>query len=271
MSKLAHILTIVVAVVIVFGVSAIPADAGNVYLTSSEETLYRVTEGGGMESFTFDRSIRAMHRDTATGNVWMLADWPANKSGESRLRLLHNPFSGTPSWTEYAVLNRQYGSLTQAEGNWYALSEGALYGLDISDPNNPIETYIGSTGHSGTGGSGYDPVTQTMYLTANHQGVPALYTMDLETAGTTYIGDLGVNDTNYGAEWIGGQLYVALQNLSSGDLEIGTTDTSTGLYSALLSVAPAQTAAATALTGIPEPGMLSLVLVGGTVLLRRRS
>jgi len=248
------LLTSLPAVCAVFALATgVPAGAGEIYLASSDDTLYRVTEDRSIESWEFPDigGLRAMHRDPATGEILVLADM----LGPATVYILNNPVSGTPTLTEYAALSRLYGTMTQIGDSYYGFSYGDLYRVDLSDPANPVETYIGTTGVGGTGGAAYDPDSDTLYM-ASYQ-TEMLYTVDPATAAITPVGDMGISSAGLGAEWFDGGLFVAAQNLSTGNVEIGTLDVATGEYSLLFTLASGADSYATGLTVVPEPGIVA--------------
>jgi hypothetical protein len=260
-------LSIVCATII--SATSIGAHAEVVYLASSYETLYRVTPEREIESFEFDVKLRAMHRSTLTGEIFVFAD-EGGAGAPSTAYKLNNPVAGTPSLTSYASLSHQYGTVTQIGDCLYGFSSGDLYGIDLSDPANPLETYIGTTGLTRTAGAGYDPDSDTLYTVSYAGTLDRLYVVDPATAAATLVGVLGINGYDYGAEWFAGQLYVAAQNGSSGSLEIGTVNVLNGLYSSMLTIADGASYVATGFTAIPEPTSLILLLVGGLACGRRK-
>lgn len=240
------------------------------YLASSLETLYRVTPGEPLESWDFPGiKLRGMHYQTATREVLVLGD---GGGGGARTTVynLENPVAGTPTLTEYTRLSRQYGSMTQIGQTFYAFSGDELYALDLSDPTEPVETFIGHTGVRGAGGAAYDPASDTLYMMSYRGLDDALYTVDPDDATTLQVGRLGIDALGLGAEWFDGQLFAAAQNASSGYFEIGTVDYETGPYSTEIRVAQGVAEQATALTVIPEPSVLGLFATAEIVLLRRR-
>ncbi len=263
LANLTTLCTIIIA-------TAVAAHAETVYLASSFETLYRVTPEREIEIFDFDVKLRAMHRDTSTGDIFVLAD-EGGAGAPATVYTMNNPVSGTPTLTEYSVLSRQYGSVTRIGTCFFGFSSGAFYEIDLADPTNPIETYIGSTGVDNTAGAAYDPDSDTLYMVSYDGPNDRLYIVDPATADATLVGHLGINGYDYGAEWFGDEMFVAAQNGSTGNLEIGTVDVASGLYSSMMTIADGAAYTATALTIIPEPGTAGLLLLGCFGVLRRRS
>ena len=247
--------------------TSLVAQAEPIYLSSSYETLYRVMSTGEIESYDMGIKIRGMHYDQAADIVAVLAD--EGGSGITDVYLMANFASGTPSLTPYANLSHQYGGFTQINGTYYAFSSGVLYTLNLDDPANPIETYIGTTGIPDSGGAAYDPAHNTLYMTSYYSD--ALHVVDPETAAATQIGSgFGVDSDGLGAEWFDNQLYIANQNITSGNVEIGLVDVETGVYSQRVTLSAGASSQATALTIIPEPQMLGMIMMAGGALLRRR-
>jgi hypothetical protein len=251
---------------------ALPANAGvdTVFLTSSYETLYRVTPERAVESWQFPGiKLRGMHRDAVTGEIYVMGDEGPDTA--ATVYMLHNPISGTPTLSEYCPLSRLYGTLTEIGGTFYAFHRSTLYALDLSDPANPVETYLGDPGIWGAAGSGYDPSTDTFYMMSFRHG-DGLFTVDRGTASASLVGFFGIDAADLGAEWYDGHLYAAMQNSSSGHLEIGLVDPASGGYSPLYTVASNVGAVATGLTVIPEPSTSGVVLLAclGFFYARRR-
>jgi hypothetical protein len=250
--------------------TAMPAGADTTYLASSAETLYRVAEDGTVESWDFPGIyLRGMHRVLPTGEILVLGD-AGGPAAPATMYLLDNPVSGAPALYAYAELSQQYGSLTKIGDLFYAFSAGSLFTLDLTDPADPVETYIGATGVLGTAGAAYDPASDTLYMLSFKYEDDALYTVDRNTGAATWVGPLGIDADDLGGEWFGGQLFAAAQNGSSGYFEIGTVDVATGWYSPLMTVASGVDFVATGLTVIPEPTSFGLLLLGSLSLLRRR-
>jgi len=249
---------------------SVAAGAETTYLASSYETLYRVTAAGDVASWDFPGiKLRGMHRDLTTGEIFVLGD-AGGPEAPATVYILSNPVSGTPALTEYCELSRQYGSVTRIGDLFYAFGAGDLYALDLSDPANPAETYIGTTGVLGTAGAAYDPGSDTLYMMSYKYFDDALYTVDRSTGWATWVGRLGINARDLGAEWFEGQLFAAAQNASSGYFEIGTVDVATGWYSSVITVASGADYVATAITVIPESTTLGLLLTGCVCFLRPR-
>jgi hypothetical protein len=260
-----------VACTAVLATMAISAYADTVYLASSFETLYRVKLGEDIESWDFPGiKLRGMHYDPGADQVFGLGD-DGGDSAPATVYTLQNPVDGTPALVAYSQLSHHYGSLTQIGDTFYGFSHADLYGVDLSDPAYPVETYVGTTGVLGAAGAAYDPVSGTLYMMSYKEFDDALYTVDPDTAAATLVGYPGIDAYDLGAEWFDGGLFAAVQNGSTGYFEIGEVSAVTGHYSVLTTVASGADYVATGLTVIPEPTSLALLLAGCLGLLRRRS
>jgi hypothetical protein len=238
------------------------------FVATTLNTMYRATESGGAEFFEFPDydTLRAVHRDLATGEVSVFVD-PGDGASATVYRM-ENAFSGTPSLVYYTSLTNYYGSVTQIADVYYAFSDGALYTLDLHDPANPVEDYVGDTGLSHTQGAAYDPVSDVLYVLSSTSD--QLYAVDPATAIATPIGaeGLSVDLGPLGAEWFDGRLFLAAHNLETGLFEIGELDDA-GMYVSLFALAEGLLPRGTGLTVIPEPGMISLIVLGGLLAVRR--
>jgi hypothetical protein len=252
--------------VVVAMAGMVPTQADVTYLASSFETLYRVTPERSIETWNMGTIMRAMHRSSTAGTIYVMAD--VGGDADESLYTLNNALSGTPSLSYRATLNNHYGSMTGFDDQFYAFSYGDLYSIDVSDPYNPVETFIGPTGlGGGSAGAAYDPVGDVLYVLSRI--TDSLYSVDPLTAETTLVGAFGIDTDDLGGEWFDGQLYAAAQNLTSGSFEIGTIDHTSGAYAPLYSVASGASDVATGLTVIPEPATLGLLLVAGLTFARR--
>ena len=239
------------------------------FVAATLHTMYRATDSGEVESFEFpdDYTYRGMHRDISTGEV--LAFLSPNVSVPDTVYKMENAFSGTPSLTYYASLSNFYGSVTRIGDTYYAFSVGDLYAINLDDPANPVETYVGDTGVPSTQGAAYDPVADLLYVysTADDQA----YMVDPATAEAEPIGEgFGVNLGPLGTEWYGGRFFMAAHNLETEAFEIGEIDDA-GAYTSLFPLDSGLLRRAAALTVIPEPTAAALILAGALIGIRRQA
>ncbi len=244
------------------------------YLATQFETLYRLVpdrDGIGLSLETFDlgRRVRGLHYEG--GTVFGIASEPENPGAD--FVIIDNAVNGVPSVSEIARLDRPYGGITKVGDLFYGFSGGGttLYSIDMSDPENPVEKFIGENSVSGNDALAYDSTTDTLY--AMSKNTDTLYEVDRATAALTYIGHLGINGWSVGAEWFDDHLYMAVQNGTSGDFEIGEVDTETGVYGNVFTLAEGGADyVATGLAIVPEPATaILLVTVVFAISRRRRS
>jgi len=184
--------------------------------------------------------------------------------------IVENAVSGTPSLTVLAELDRGYGDIAKVGELFFGLSDNGteLYSIDVSDPANPIETFVGANPIGGNGAVAYAPTSDTLYAISKH--ADALYSVNRATGELSYIGDLGINSLEGGAEWFEGQLFLGVQNGTSLDFEIGTVDVESGAYTAVFTLGEGiAEEVATGLAIVPEPGCVTLLLVGSFLAWRR--
>jgi hypothetical protein len=183
--------------------------------------------------------------------------------------VVDNALSGTPTLTQIAALSQPYGGLTRINDLFYAFHQGILHSIDISEPASPVETAIGFV-NEGTGAIAYDPATDTIFAASKRTDL--LYAVDPANASFTVIGALGRDELEGGAEWFEGQMFMALQDGFTGELEIGTVDVQTGTYSSLFGIANVGTSIGfgTGLAIVPEPATLLLLALAVGLGLRRR-
>lgn len=241
------------------------ARADTTYLATHYRTLYRMVperHERGMVIETFDLAIPVRGLCFDGSSVFGVVS--QDGASQSDFVRLENAVTGTPSLTKIARLDRTYGSVTAVGDLFFGTAGGGydLYSIDMSDPANPVETYIGSNPIGGNGASAYDPLKGIFYTVSKY--TDTLYEVDLGHGGLEPVGHLGINDLSAGAEWFDGELFLAVQNGSSGDFEIGTLDVTTGAYdlSFVLEDGIADYVA-TGLAVVPEPTTLVLLLVAG--------
>lgn len=270
-----NVLCAVVMIVATSAGIARTARADTTYLATQHETLFRfIPERGGpgasLETFDVGRRVTGLHYDAQTGVVYGIAI--EGPGGPVDFVEISNAISGVPSLNVVASLSQTYGGVTQVGELFYGFhNNGAeLYSIDVSDPDNPVETYIGEDFYAGNDALAYDPVTDTMYSVSKF--AEALLEVDYLTGDLTYIGTLGLGDANsVGAEWFEGQMYMAVQNGDSTDFEIGQIDVATGIYTRMFTLSEGTADyVATALAIVPEPATAALVTVVALALARRR-
>ncbi len=230
----------------------------NTYLVTSDYDLLRVS-GGSVEAFTAPEMINSMASDQSGDLVYAVG----RNAGFYEIQ---NPAAGTPVFTPITQLSQFYTSIIRVDQGFFGLHFGALYQIDVSDPNNPSETRIGDSGLSNTGGFAYDSTTGNAWVASGADDT--IYEIDLQTAAVTLVGPFGFDAGSRGLEWWNGQLYGAVENNASGELQLGTFNTQTGLFSDFFSLGAYD--GTVGLAVVPEPNSALLFMLA-LPLLRARS
>lgn len=240
------------------------AQADPTFLVGDLNTLYRY-RSGIIESFDMGQRLRGMHTDLSTGIVYVATSLP---QGATQISVLNNAASGTPSLTLFSTLSHFYGSLTKIGDLFYGFDQDALYAMDLTNPSAPVETYIGSTGVSTDGGAAYNKSNDRLYMASFSTN--SLYTVNRATGHATLVGPMGMASGDLGMEWWQQALYVATQNFSTGLLDVGVLNESSGAYSRLFSLNVPAASVATSLAIVPEPTVCILMLAALCYRRRRR-
>lgn len=253
------------------------AFAQPVFLSTQNDVLFRYGLSGPIETLQLTDRVIGMARDPMTGVIIAMSP-PDVLGGQGKIYRLDNPLSANPTLT---LLNNtlvtQYPTATFIGGELYAFrnTDQTLIHIDLT---TFAETPVGASGFTGldrVGGSGYDPVTNTLFAVTGQANVPnALYTVDFGLINGpnptgSLVGHLGIINESNGAEWHNGRLWAAMQNTNTGDYELGVINVATGAYSArrvlgMSSMDP------TGLVVIPAPGAAALLTLAGLAALRRR-
>lgn len=229
--------------------------AETIYLAAQETTLFRITEGD-LEAFDMGREMFSLLADPMTGTIYGTA---REENGFIPMFTIQDAIEGTPTMQPFARLDHFYGSMTKIGDLFYGFQggeSGNVYEIDVSDPDNPIETLLGSTGIPDPGGAAFDPGSDTLYMTS--LATASLYTVDQDTGESSLVGDTGLSPLGFGLEWWEDQLHVAVQNEVSGDYEIGVLGLDDATYEFLFEFDVPAAFQATSLAIIPEPTSLSL-------------
>lgn len=240
-----------------------------IFLASNNLSLIRATNENDIETFFTGLEIRGS-RGTPSGDVLAVVDVrdPVDPT-VSALYSIGNAASGTPSLDELAILDQWYAAVTEIDDLFYGYTTNSrLYAIDVTDPQNPVETFIGNLGIGHIGGAAYDPNSDTLYMVSNE--TDSLYIVDPSDASTSLVGNFGVDSLTTGAEWYDGQLYVSMNNATADEFQVGTLDVSTGDYSSLLTLVEGAEDVSTSLAIVPEPATIVLLLATGGLCARRR-
>jgi Ca2+-binding RTX toxin-like protein len=261
------------AILCAFGGLAASAAAQPTFIAFGNETMYRFTLNGAIETFQLSDKMMSLavapsgrifghSAERNSGQLWEsyeLVDFLGNNPS---LSLLSDQVPGPRP------------ALSFADGTAYGTREDANDTTELItfDTDTLIDdALIGNTGLGrGTNGSGYDPVSDTLYLINRERD--GLFSVDRSDGSVTFIGSLGIDYFNGGAEFFDGTLYAWLQDATTNELILGTVDTGTGAFTALRSVAMGDPNDTTfmSLAVVPAPGALALLGLGGMAAARRR-
>lgn len=251
------------------------AGASPMLLATTGDTLYRVGQGGGVESFQLSDTIISQ---TVLSDGTILAFSSTRSSGSYEVYELVGADGPNPS---LSLLNSarsvSHPTYTDVNGQLYSVRSDTLYTVDPAA--DYAVTNAGSLGLGNPGGiiggSAYDPATDTFYVVSRDGNV---YTVDYSltrgsTPAATLLGGMGLSQAqNHGAEFFDGGLYAAVQNQNTNEMSVGEIDTATGAFSAWATLDLTQTGglAPTSLAVIPTPGSVALAGVGLLAIGRRR-
>ena len=281
--KRAH--TLVLAAGLLTGATT---NAQTTFFASSGTTLYRTTTAGAVESFDLGVEMIGM-AVTPNGQIYVQEDLDGvGAAGISRLWRLDNGFTANPTLTLLTdTLTNHHPTISATDNETlYGFKNGSggrVSRIDltpvIDDNTVAFNTVLGSVG-----GSAYDRNTGTFWVLDNDVSVQvptatnSLYTIDdlsppniTDEIPSTLVGGLNVSSVSNGMEFYQGTLYVAIQNGTSGDYEIGTLNTSNGQYTFLKTLVPGGAERTdTALAVLPAPGTGMLLGMGLLAATRRR-
>ena len=255
---------------------------GTIFLGTQGNTLYR-TDGVTVETFVLGADLTSM-AVAPDGTIWGCAMTDADGDNFRELYTLANPLGASPSlvW-QSDFLAENTPSLTFVGDTLYGIqktpgadpSTAVLVVIDLASQSQAL---VGDNGLMGKGGNGtgYDPATDTFYkIHGAGLGTPGeLGSIDYAlTSGAdpaeTFIGQMGLEYMNGGAEFYGDTLYALVQEVGEMELLLGSVDNSTGAFTEILFLDDRE-AGPVALAVIPEPSTLSLLGVSGLAILRRR-
>jgi hypothetical protein len=238
------------------------------FFVFQNEIAHRFTLNGSIDTFAVSDRLMgsALAPDGVIRGTSALPD-----SGGWNAYALNDPF-GTPSLSTISTTNTGPFAFVTYVGNT-AYSTNSAGELLIMDPVTLAQqSVVGNMGIGGLNvGAGYDAATDTFYMI--NKDTNSLYTVDYTNATPTLVGNLGFDWFNAGAEFFNGKLYAAVQQISSGELLLGTVDTSTGAFDTIRTVAlfdPNGNPMQVSLAIIPAPATLALAGLGGLLVARRR-
>lgn len=247
------------------------------FLATQQNTLFRFGTTGTIDTFTMPDDMVGMAQDPTTGIIYVTSP-PTNPGGQGELYRLDNAFGVAPSLTLLSnTMATQYPSISFVGNKLYGFrnTDDVLVEIDLGTFNQTIVGATGATGLDRVGGSGYDAVNDTLYAIQTLTAPNALYTVDYSLSNgpdpsSTFVGNLGVINDSCGADFYNGQLWIAIQNGTSGRFELGTVNTGTGAYSFVRDLGVPALSEETSLLAVPTPGALGLLGLGMLAATRRR-
>jgi hypothetical protein len=248
--------------------AAAAATAQPVFFATGNNTLYRFTLNGSVDTFQLNDKMMSLALDPNGDIVGHSAEINGGQGRESYR--LDDPF-GTPSLT---MLSDQVAgpraTLTFVASQGYAVDEDGM--LNTVDGATLVDTgVVGDLGlPTDSNGSGYDPATDTFYLI--NGTTDSLYSVDYTDASNTLIGSLGIDYLFGGAEFFDGTLYAWVQDTGRQQLVLGSVDTTTGAFTALRAVDsydPNENIFM-GLAVVPAPATVGLLAAGALAAVRRR-
>lgn len=243
------------------------ANASFTYLATNGSTLIRVNPDTSVEMFELGDDIvgQAVMND---GTILAFS----NTRGPNGYEVyeLTDP-TGTPtlSMIDDDRQDRLY-TYVDVDGQLVGVTGSGMANIDADYNRDGGFDGLGFSG--GVGGAAYDPASGTFYVLSGNDN---LYTVDLDQADrtATLLGDTGVDVQHMGLEFAGGVLHAAIASTATNRFEVGTIDTTTGAFNALVTLDLADELSAlgpVSLSVVPTPGAGMLAGVGLLMGFRRR-
>jgi len=227
-----------VAFALIIGASVtFVASADTIYVASARDNLLRLTVADdgtdSLETFRVGDLIPSLHKDAQRGVAYAVGR-TMNADGSYPLYRIDNAARGLPSLVPYSSLSQPFTATVRDGDSIFAFGRDEnLWTIDVSDPNHPTETLVGSTGlesnSSALSGAAFDPTDETLYAAS---GVfDTLYSVDPTTSSTSKIGGFGIQAGTIGMDFFESELFLMVQNDSTLRAEIGILDPLDGSYS----------------------------------------
>ena len=249
---------------------AAAAAAEPTFFVFQAETLHRFTLGGSIDTFVQDDRVMGMDVDP-NGVLRGTSAQRRNSQSGWEAYSINDPF-GSPSLNLLQFDNDGPYAFVEYVGNtcYSTNSDGELLILDSTSLLK--QSVVGNMGIGGNNvGAGYDRATDTFYMI--NKDTNSLYTVDYTNATADLVGDMGFDWFNAGADFWGGKLYATVQDLSRGELILGTINTSTAEFTPLRTVAtfdPGGDPVQVSLAITPAPTALALLGIAALGASRRR-
>jgi hypothetical protein len=254
----------VVATVLMLAGTAV---AGPTFYAFQENTLHRVNADTSVDVFTLSGTMISSAVNPAGEIVGV----------EGRGQRPHNTYRlndplGSPSLVTTGQTMNPVNSLTFVGNRAFGFDNLTADFVELDPVTLDQINNFGNLGFPGSVGIGYDSGNDTIY--AINRTTDELWAVDYHNATASLVGSLGVDIQNGGAEFFGGTLYLANQNLTTGFYEIGTVNVLTGAYTTLYQLGtfpdPNVQTQFVSLSIIPAPGGVAVLGLAGLAAARRR-
>jgi len=246
------------------------AAAGTTYFATAGTTLFRVDDGGSVQSFDLGVELSSLSFD-ADGRLW--GGEQDDQDGDQSYALYEvlDPFGSANAVMQGDFLPGRLGSLAMKNSTMlgFETTTGQLLDVDAHAKSWALAAMLGS-GTTRPSSSGYDADHDVLYGIRNDTlykfSTDGLYTQS--TVATLFGGETSGSN---GGEWYGGKYYHAVNDGSL--YHVYTVDVSTGELTEVLNWAVDGRGAsglAVATTPVPTPGAAGLLGLGALTLTRRR-
>lgn len=253
------------AVIGAVGVCAGSASAA-VSLATSGSTLFRTDLNTGVTQ-TFDLGDDIVSQNVMSDGRILAYSNTEGPNGYEVYELT-GALGDAPTLSLIGERNSRAWTHTEVDGSVYAIENGRFFVMNSESYQLNEIADLGVT----MGGSAYDAATDTFYAISGN--TDSLYRVNgYNTLDPTLelIGNVGVEVTNQGLEFVDGVLYAAIQNEAADTLSVGTIDTLTGAFSGLVDLEiDGSGPTSIAVVAVPSPGAAMLAGVAGVAAFGRR-
>lgn len=258
---------IVLAGAVVVPLAALAEDP--TFIVTRGTQMFRIT-GDTVETFVLDDWLHSLEI-TSDGRFIGTSGTPGNEVAGYELV---DAMGLSPALVQTGTVPAGVPTLSNIKGTIYGLRrEGDDALLVTYDDVTWAETVVGNLGpgFGSAGGSAYDPISDTFYVTTH---IPdTLYVIDY--VGATIVGSiaLGMDIGFHGGQWFGGQFWSVVHDVASDELVLGTFDVTSGEFTPVKVVLEdaSLVPGTVSLAVVPAPaGAVALMALGVLAAGRRR-
>lgn len=236
------------------------------FLAVKGNQLFRV-DSNGVSQFTLSDEMHSL--STISGNK-IVGISSTSTGGFTEAYELTGALGPTPTLTLVnSALTQRYPTISDINGTVYGTRD--VDNLVTLDNLLSETSVIGQLGlPQGIGGSGYDPVSDTLYLT--DFATDSFYKVNYTNATATLVGSLGLDFTNQGGEFFNGRYWAALEDKDNDRFVLGTVNVNTGAFTPEVTLFSglANLPGTVGLAVIPTPGATVVLGLGVLAAFRRR-